>query len=292
VRGCKSTIINYKNKKSKMKNFNQSPLPFQGQKRRFQTSFKEALKGFKDAPVFVDLFGGSGLLSHWVKCEFPNAQVVYNDFDDYHKRVANIERTNALLAEFRIILKDAPADKVISKEAKESILKAISREVKKSGYVDYITISSSLLFSMNYATNYDDMNKQTMYNCIRKNGYEQADDYLQGVEVVKMDYRELFDRWKHIPGVVFMVDPPYLSTDCSTYSNYWKLANYLDVLSVLKGTNYFYFTSNKSSIIELTDWIEKNLGGENPFAGAKRVDMNARMNHNSGYTDIMLYKHV
>ena len=43
-----------------MKNFNQSPLPFQGQKRRFQTSFKEALKGFKDAPVFVDLFGGSG----------------------------------------------------------------------------------------------------------------------------------------------------------------------------------------------------------------------------------------
>jgi hypothetical protein len=282
-------IINYKTK-SKMKNFNQSPLPFQGQKRRFQTSFKEALKGFKGAPVFIDLFGGSGLLSHWVKNQYPDAQVIYNDFDDYHLRIANIERTNVLLAQFRIILKDAPVDKVVSNEAKAAILKAIKAEEKRSGYVDYVTISSSLLFSMNYAMNYDDMAKQTMYNVVRKNDYEPADDYLQGVDIVKMDYRQLFDRWKHVDGVVFMVDPPCLSTDCSTYSNYWKLANYLDVLSVLKGTNYFYFTSNKSSIIELTDWIEKNLGGENPFKGAKKVEVNARMNHNAGYTDIMLYK--
>ena len=143
---------------------------------------------------------------------------------------------------------------------------------------------------MNYATNYDDLAKQTMYNCVRKNDYEPAPDYLQGIEVVKVDYRQLFDRWKHVSGVVFFIDPPYLSTDVSTYSNYWKLANYLDVLQCLKGTNYFYFTSNKSSILELTEWISNNLGADDPFAGAKRVDMNARMNYNSGYTDIMLYK--
>jgi len=275
-----------------MKNFNQSPLPFQGQKRRFLNEFKTALKQFSDAPLFVDLFGGSGLLSHWVKQQFPDATVIYNDFDDYHLRVANIERTNALLTEFRAILKDAPTDKVISKSAKEQILQAITVEEKQRGYVDYITISSSLLFSMNYATNYADMAKQTMYNCVRKNGYEDAADYLQGVEIVKQDYRALFDRWKHVSGVVFLVDPPYLSTDCSTYGNYWKLANYLDVLSVLKGTSYFYFTSNKSSILELTDWIEKNLGGENPFKGAVKKEVAARMNRNAGYTDIMLWKRL
>ena len=275
-----------------MKNFNQAPLPFQGQKRRFMNEFKTALKQFSDAPLFVDLFGGSGLLSHWVKQQFPDATVIYNDFDDYHLRVANIERTNALLTEFRAILKDAPTDKVISKSAKEQILQAITVEEKQRGYVDYITISSSLLFSMNYATNYADMAKQTMYNCVRKNGYEDAADYLQGVEIVKQDYRALFDRWKHVSGVVFLVDPPYLSTDCSTYGNYWKLANYLDVLSVLKGTSYFYFTSNKSSILELTDWIEKNLGGENPFKGAVKKEVAARMNRNAGYTDIMLWKRL
>ena len=273
-----------------MKNFNQSPLPFQGQKRRFMNEFKAALKQFSDAPMFVDLFGGSGLLSHWVKQQLPDATVIYNDFDDYHLRIANIEHTNALLAQFRVILKDTPNDKVVSKEAKAAILKVIKREEKLSGYVDYITISSSLLFSMNYAMNYDDMSKQTMYNVVRLNDYQPAPEYLQGVEVVKMDYRALFDRWKHITGVIFLVDPPYLSTDCSTYGNYWRLANYLDVMSVLKGTSYFYFTSNKSSIIELTDWIEKNLGAENPFNGAIKKEMAARMNHNSGYTDIMLYK--
>jgi site-specific DNA-adenine methylase len=273
-----------------MKNFNQSPLPFQGQKRRFQTSFKEALNGFKTAPVFVDLFGGSGLLSHWAKSQFPDATVIYNDYDGYHIRLANIERTNALLAQFRTILKDAPADKVVCKEAKERILKAIKQEEKRSGYVDYITISSSLLFSMKYAMNYEEMAKQTMYNVVRLNDYISADDYLAGIQVVKQDYRELFNRWKHVEGVVFFIDPPYLSTDCSTYSNYWKLANYLDVLQCLQGTNYFYFTSNKSSILELTDWLEKNLSGENPFKGATKVEMSARMNHNAGYTDIMLYK--
>lgn len=272
------------------KNYNQSPLPFQGQKRRFQTPFKQALNEFKDATIFVDLFGGSGLLSHWTKCIFPESTVIYNDFDDYHIRIANIPRTNALLAQFRIILDDTPVDKIIDHSAKLRILKAIRTEMKLNGYVDYITISSSLLFSMNYSISYDDLSRQTMYNVVRKNDYELADDYLSGVEVVKMDYRNLFDRWKHVRNVVFFVDPPYLSTDCSTYSNYWRLANYLDVLSTLKDTNYFYFTSNKSSILELTDWIEKNLGAKNPFRGARRVDMNAQLNHSSKYTDIMLYK--
>lgn len=273
-----------------IKSYQQAPLPFQGQKRRFYKPFKESLKDFKGCHVFVDLFGGSGLLSQWVKEERPDAIVVYNDFDNYSRRVASIENTNRLLAQFREILKNEPVDKIVRKEAKEAILKAIQREENQFGYVDYITISSSLLFSMNYATNYADLAKQTMYNVVRKNNYEPAPDYLSGVDIVSMDYQQLFDRWKHVPGVVFLIDPPYLSTDCGTYGNYWKLANYLDVLQTLKGTNYYCFTSNKSSILELTDWIERNLGSENPFSGAKRVDVNARMNHNSGYTDIMLYK--
>lgn len=97
-----------------MKNFNQAPLPFQGQKRRFQTSFKEALSEFKSAPVFIDLFGGSGILSHWAKQVHPQATVIYNDYDDYHARLAHISQTNDLLAQFRAILQNEPIDKLIS----------------------------------------------------------------------------------------------------------------------------------------------------------------------------------
>ena len=80
----KSTIF------SNTKNYYQAPLPFQGQKRKWNREFKTALKQFDDCNLFVDLFGGSGLLSRMVKNERPDAVVFYNDFDDYHKRIANI----------------------------------------------------------------------------------------------------------------------------------------------------------------------------------------------------------
>ena len=77
-----------------MKIYNQAPLPFQGQKRRFVKPFKEALKSFPNDAVYVDLFGGSGLLSHTVKSVYPEAKVIYNDFDNYSERLKNIPKTN------------------------------------------------------------------------------------------------------------------------------------------------------------------------------------------------------
>src|SRR5690606_31268545 len=50
-----------------MKNYKQAPLPFQGQKRRFINDFTAALKNYPENTVYVDQFGGSGLLSHTVK---------------------------------------------------------------------------------------------------------------------------------------------------------------------------------------------------------------------------------
>lgn len=64
-----------------MKNYTSAPLPFMGQKKRFIREFRKALREFDHATVFVDLFGGSGLLSHVTKRERPDARVIYNDFD-------------------------------------------------------------------------------------------------------------------------------------------------------------------------------------------------------------------
>ena len=49
--------------------YSQAPLPFVGQKRMFASEFRKVLKRFSDRTVFVDLFGGSGLLSHITKRE-------------------------------------------------------------------------------------------------------------------------------------------------------------------------------------------------------------------------------
>lgn len=254
----------------------------------FAREYKKILTGIRDANVFVDLFGGSGLLSHITKCQRPDATVVYNDFDNYRRRIEHIGCTNILLERLREMLAPLPRLKMLPKPVKERILDMMAEEEATTGFVDYITLSTSLLFSMKYATTLDEMRKHTMYNRIRQSGYD-AEGNLEGIEVESCDYRQLFDKYKDRNDVVFLVDPPYLSTDVGTYNMYWKLSDYLDVLKVLVGHRYVYFTSNKSSIVELCDWLGKNNSLGNPFIGASKKEFNASMNYNSHYTDIMLY---
>lgn len=268
-----------------------APLPFVGQKRMFAKEFIKVLEQYPDDTVFVDLFGGSGLLSHIAKRCKPQATVVYNDFDNYRRRLENIPHTNRLLSDLRQMVGDSvPRNKPIKGELRELIFDRILREEKENGYVDFITLSSSLLFSMKYKLSVPEMRKETLYNSIRRTDYPPCEDYLEGLQVESCDYKELFNRYKDVPGVVFLVDPPYLSTDVGTYTMYWNMSDYLDVLNVLVGHPFVYFTSNKSSIIELCEWMGRNKSLGNPFENCTRVEFNAHMNYNSSYTDMMLFK--
>lgn len=268
-----------------------APLPFMGQKRRFAKEFIKVLGQFPDNTIFVDLFGGSGLLLHIAKRCKPNATVVYNDFDNYRRRLAHIPQTNRLIAELRDMVGDAvPRHKPITGELRESIFRRIIQEEREVGFVDFITLSSSLMFSMKYKLSVPEMRKEVLYNNIRKAGYPPCNDYLEGLEITSCDYKVLFNKYKDIPNVVFLVAPPYLSTDVGTYTMYWKMSDYLDVLNVLAGHPFIYFTSNKSSILELCEWIGRNKEIGNPFENCTCVKFNAHMNYNASYTDIMLYK--
>lgn len=266
-----------------------APLPFVGQKRMFAKEFIKVLDRFSDGTTFVDLFGGSGLLSHITKCRKPNSTVVYNDFDNYRKRIENIPVTNALLSDLRKIVRDVPRKKRITGETREKVLACLKRYLQQYGYVDFITISSSILFSMKYVTIFEDVGKETLYNNIRMNDYPPCSDYLDGLQVVCCDYKNLYDKYKDMPKVVFLIDPPYLNTEVGTYNMYWKLPDYLDVLKILQGCSFVYFTSDKSSIIELCEWMEKNKETGNPFKNCSIASVNAHVNHNAGYTDMMLY---
>ena len=124
---------------------------------------------------------------------------------------------------------------------------------------------------------------------MRLTDYPLCGDYLDGITIVSADYKQVFNQYKDTPNVVFLVDPPYLSTEVGTYKMYWKLADYLDVLTVLTGHSFIYFTSNKSSILELCDWINRNKSIGNPFEGCTKIEFNAHMNYSASYTDIMLY---
>lgn len=279
------------------KNYTSAPLPFQGQKRRFINAFGVAmteLKTKQKVDIIVDLFGGSGLLSHTAKRIFPEAKVVYNDFDNYSLRLENISKTNKLLADLRGLLNGVPDQSKVDDVRRAMIIERVEIEAK-TGYVDYVTLSSSILFSAEYVTNFEELRKATMYNKIRTSDYDvNASDYLAGIDIVRSDYKELYNLYKDLPNVLFLVDPPYLSTDTKTYQSdkYWKLRDYLDVLNVLVGSNYFFFTSNKSSLIELCEWFADNRNFENPFKNSVLNTQNITLNKTAGYKDMMLYKFI
>lgn len=281
--------------KQEKKIYKAAPLPFQGQKRNFVEQFKKVLIEFNSEyqiQTIVDLFGGSGLLSHTAKRMYPEMRVLYNDYDNFHKRLECVQTTNMLLKEIREYLVDTPREQRLEPSMKYLILSLIRDTERKKLQVDYITLSSSLMFSGKFAKNYIELERETFYNNLKKSDYV-VEKYTEGLEIVKMNYIDLYDRFKDKENVLFIIDPPYLSTDTSTYNSngYWKLKDYLDVLNVLATGKYIYFTSNKSSIVELCDWFSKNYNLENPFSKAKIETYKASINKTSKYTDMMLYKY-
>lgn len=267
-----------------------APLPFRGQKSQWLKTFTERIQHITNVDTFVDLFGGSGLLAHWCKRLHPNCRVIYNDYDNYTNRLAHIPETNALFCKLRTVV--AEDCRNITPEQKQKIIDLITESEKQNGFVDWITLSAALLFSGKYATNYKDFTKNKFYNTIPKQLYS-AEGYLDGIEVVKHDYRDAVRLYNN-KGVCFLVDPPYLSTQCSAYNNmeYWGLKDYLDVCNCLANMdNFIYFSSDRSQIVELFEYMQTNFAALNPFANAERYYKRKVIAHNvNGYTDTMYIK--
>lgn len=268
-----------------------APLPFQGQKRMFVKEYIKILKQLDGINVIIDLFGGSGLLSYVAKQTLPNCKVIYNDYDNYSERLRNVEHTNKLLDDIRVILSDYPKEAKIDDNLKNEILTIIEKAEKKH-FIDYLTLSASLLFSGNKVFCIDELSRSVLYNCIRKFDYK-TKGYLNGLEIVQCDYKLLHEQYKGRNDVLFVVDPPYLCTDAKTYQSdkYWKLIDYLDVLLTLIDTNYIFFTSNKSQLVELCQWFNRvKLSFDNPFEQSTLSSHISSVNHKGKYTDMMLSK--
>ena len=263
-------------------------LPFMGQKRYFLKDFTKVLEQVGDEiDTVVDLFGGSGLLSHTAKQVLPGCRVVYNDFDRYIDRLAAVDQTNAILGVIKQRLIGVEANKRLSDAQRADVLAIVREYEQRKGNVDVLTISCNVLLSGNWATSLEDLSKHTMYNRVRPSAYE-CEGYLNGLEVVHMDYRDLFERERHNSRVLFVLDPPYLTTECGQYGNYWRLIDYLDVLRLLHGTKWVYFTSDKSQIVELCTWMGDNFGEAAPMWGAQICQRTNHLNAQAKYNDMMI----
>lgn len=259
-----------------------------GQKRYFLRDFTDVL-GQVDGKIdtVVDLFGGSGLLSHAAKRVLPSCRVVYNDYDHYVRRLRAVDDTNAILMAIKDRLTGLEPNARLTEEQRADVLRIVGEAERRLGWVDIMTIGRSVLFSGKWVKTLSELRKHTMYNRVKPGGYE-CTGYLDGLEVVHMDYRDLFKQHSGNSRALFVLDPPYLTTECGQYENYWRLTDYLNVLRLLNGTKYVYFTSDKSQIVELCEFLAAEYGKSAPMYGATVRSRTNIINHQAKFNDIMI----
>ncbi len=173
------------------------------------------------------------------------------------ERLLHIDETNELLRQIRAVCRE-PKQKLISNETKLKINEVIE---KFTGYKDPITLSANLIFSSLMFTELPPLLKHPFYNVLKNCGYDtNISDYIEGIEFVRCDWKELYSKYQNDPGVVYIGDPPYLYTDKSGYSSdHWTLQDALEVLDIMKEDNFILYTSDKPGIITIINFL-KNQG--------------------------------
>lgn len=239
------------NKKNMINNFNKilDELHYQG--------------SINENTVFYDIFGGSGLLSHALKYKFKQNRVIWNDYDDFNKRLEHIEETEALrvrLATLMSALKKQKQDRIDGADLEK--VKDILKTHK--GFFDCIQLSSWLCFSGNYLENKAAFLKQKCFYQRLSFSKLNAKGYLKGVERVQMDYKELIKKAYDESGekAFLILDPPYLQTQKQHYKGkFWGIKDFLWLLTQVREDRFIFFSSEASDILEFLEFVndDKNI---------------------------------
>ena len=271
------------------------PLSFIGNKSKFRKKFIEILeRDFNDKYIYVDLFGGSGYLSYVVKNIFPNATVIYNDYDNYLDRVKHISDTNKILQDINEIFNEdnLKRSEKANTDTKIKVMDLLEDKISKGEFVDINTITSQILFSGNSTKDFEAFKNATLYNRINKKPLDekQAEEYLKvfdDVEITHCDYMELYNKYKDEDNVVLLIDPPYLDTKCDTYNMSWEYIDFIKVLGILRHNLWFYFTSNKTKIYELLKYFDETFNTNilKNTETYKRINI---VNYSGKYDDILI----
>ena len=239
------------------------PLPFNGNKKNwfkyFQQAFKDDLFNIKDNTIIIDLFGGSGILSHWFAHQYPHNKIIYNDYDNYMSIYTsdNINKLNELLNKIRNII--------------------ISKGIKKAEKIDDTTEIFELIkqYYQNYEENYKISNlltanlcynngklhiKTQLFNKVIKENYEYNENYIinqKNIQIIHEDYKNVIEQFKDNNNIFYILDPPYLATEKCYYNDFWGIDNNIDVIRLLMFNKCIIFESDKSQILSLLKLLKE-----------------------------------
>lgn len=249
----------------------QPPLPFLGNKRNWMRVLHEYFQTREVPRVVVDVFGGSGLCANFFKQISPGSRVIWNDFDDYKSRLDKIEQTNMILKDIQNYVKEHDVSELYVSETchtkRPKFLPervAEMREIiEKYNEPDYTTLN--LNFTLLGQKERGTLPSKIWYSKIRQSPYN-ADGYLNGVERVSMDFRELLNVCKKKceednTKALFILDPPYIKTNAGEYRQPQSIKDFFDLLKFMEETSHSFiaFTSSTSLLPPIIEYFHPTL---------------------------------
>lgn len=269
------------------------PLALYGAKRMFLSHLKgllnEHITNDGQDWTIIDVFGGSGLLAHNAKRFLPRATVVYNDFDGYSTSLTYIDDTNHLRRALASVLQDTPRSQKLNPQDKQKVLDAIQ---DFGGFVDTHALAAWLLFSGGQLSCVEELAYQTLYNRIKKNDYEQADGYLDGLVIECLDFEQLLQKYQNTPSCLLLLDPPYVCTAQGAYAKYgyFGMTKFLRLMHYVRAP-YVFFSSTKSELLGYMSYLECYEPDVWDRVGDfERIVVNVSVNKRAGYEDNMIVK--
>lgn len=244
--------------------YKRPPLPFRGNKTKW---IKDLIKYFVknhdkfENLVFIDVFGGSGIISSLLAKLYPNNKVIYNDYDNYTKLLtkSNIDRLNELRTKIYNIIKDYEYLPKINDDDSNKIrylIKHYYPNFENNNKLKNIFASWLIFDGVNFKLD------STFYSRVPKNNYSNVDikDYLpDNVIIEHLEYKDLINKYKSILNKSLLIlDPPYLGTSKEFYNKEWDLKDTYNVLKLCIKYKCLLFEANSSNVIRLIKTINAN----------------------------------
>ena len=244
--------------------YKRAPLPFRGNKTKW---VKDLIKYFVNNHdkfedfVFIDVFGGSGIVSSLLAKLYPNNKVIYNDFDYYTKLLtkSNIDKLNELRMKIYNIAQNYEHKAKINDDDSNKIRYLIKR------YYPIFENNNKLknIFAAWLMFNGTDFKfNSSFYNVLPKNNYSYVDinDYLpDNVIIEHLEYKDLINKYKPILNKSLLIlDPPYLGTSKEFYNKEWDLKGTYNILKLCIKYKCLLFEANSSNVIRLIKTINDN----------------------------------
>ena len=159
--------------------------------------------------------------------------------------------------------------------------------------IDYITLSCYLMYSGYWARDRKNFVKNNFWKRFTKkfNGFniEECKNYLNNINVVHMDWKDLFNEYKNNNNVIFIVDPPYSETFTQSYDiGYrWDIRDDLKLIEILKKP-FILFNIKNAPLLNFIDFINNNYNADINY---KKVEKRSRGTNKqqTWFDEIMIY---